>query len=295
MDEKVKYTNLTLNQICRLMGEKECKITRYQAKQLLKKHGYVRRTMQKNQTMKQVKNRNEQFLNIGKIIDKFKGNGNPIISLDVKKKEQIGNFYRAGEFYGTCELSVYDHDFNSFSKGVIIPHGIYDIVRNEGYITLGTSKDTSEFSCDNLKKWWNTVGKYNYPDASELLILADGGGSNSSSHYIFKEDLQALSNELNLPIRIAHYPPYTSKYNPIEHKLFCHVTRACQGTVFSSLEVVYELVCKTSTSKGLKVIADINEKLYKTGRKVADGFKNNMKIVFDDFLSKWNYMAFPLL
>jgi len=291
MDEKIKYTNLSLNKICELMGENDCAVSRYQAKQLLKKHGYKRRTMVKNQTMKQVKNRNEQFLKIKALIKQYKESGSPIISIDVKKKEQLGNFYRDGDFYGTCELEVYDHDFNSFSTGVIIPHGIYDIVRNEGYITIGTSKDTSEFSCDNIEKWWNTVGVKQYPNATEILILADGGGSNSSSHYIFKQDLQNLADKLKLSIRMAHYPPYTSKYNPIEHRLFPHVTRACKGVVFSSVELVAELMSKTSTKTGLKVIVDINEKIYQTGRKVVDGFKKNMKIIFDDFLGKWNYTA----
>jgi hypothetical protein len=292
MNEKIKYTNLTLNKICELMEKNGCTISRYQAKQLLKKHGYVRRTMQKTGTMKQVKNRNEQFLKIKSLVSEYKKEGIPVISIDVKKKEQLGNFYRDGDFYGTCKLEVYDHDFSSFGSGVIIPHGIYDMVRNEGYITIGTSKDTSEFSCDNIEKWWNDVGVYHYPNATEILILADGGGSNSSSHYIFKQDLQNLAIKLGLSIRMAHYPPYTSKYNPIEHRLFPHVTRACKGVVFSSVELVAALMSKTSTKTGLKVIVDINEKIYQTGRKIFDGFKQNMKISFDDFLGKWNYMAF---
>jgi len=123
--------------------------------------------------------------------------------------------------------------------------------------------------------------------------LADGGGSNSSRHYIFKEDLQKLSNEIGIEIRMAHYPPYTSKYNPIEHRLFCHVASACKGTVFSSIDVVKSLVGKTSTSTGLKVFSTIKNKVYATGRKVRENFKENMKIVFDDYLGKWNYRAVP--
>ena len=123
--------------------------------------------------------------------------------------------------------------------------------------------------------------------------MADGGGSNSSRHYIFKEDLQKLSNEIGIEIRMAHYPPYTSKYNPIEHRLFCHITSACKGVVFSSVDVVKSLVDKTSTSTGLKVLSTIKNKVYATGRKVRENFKENMKIVFDDYLGKWNYKAVP--
>jgi hypothetical protein len=188
---------------------------------------------------------------------------------------------------------VNDHDFFSIAQGVIIPHGIYDIKRNEGYMTLGMSHDTSKFCCDCIKNWWKMYGMYYYAKASTILILADGGGSNSSRHYIFKEDLQKLSNEIGIEIRIAHYPPYTSKYNPIEHKLFCHVTRACAGALFTSVEMVKGLIEKTSTSTGLKVFTSITDKTYKTARKAQADFKETMPIVFDNHLGKWNYRAIP--
>lgn len=219
--------------------------------------------------------------------------GNPIISIDVKKKEEIGRFYRDGQCYCSEAVEVYDHDFKSFSEGVVIPHGIYDLRMNVGYITLGNSKDTSEFCCECIRDWWINHGQINYPNADSILALADGGGSNSSRHYIFKEDLQKLVNEIGIEVRIAHYPPYTSKYNPIEHRLFCHVTRACEGVVFESMELVQELVAKTSTKKGLKVFAALKDKIYKTGRKVSEGFKDGMTIIFDDILSKWNYTVVP--
>ena len=171
--------------------------------------------------------------------------------MDVKK-EYIGNFYRERKVYCTQPEKVYDHDFNTFSDGVVIPHGIYDLKRNEVYITLGTSKDTSEFCCDCIKDWWGNHGKENYHGSNSFLTLADGGGSNSSRHYIFKKDLQRLVDEIGIEIRMAHYPSYTSKYNPIEHKLFCHVSSACKGAVFSSIDVVKSLVDKTYTSTGLK-------------------------------------------
>jgi Rhodopirellula transposase DDE domain len=205
----------------------------------------------------------------------------------------LGNFYRDGGAYCTHTVKVNDHDFKSFSDGVVTPYGIYDLKRNEGYVTLGTSKNTSEFCCDCIKEWWENYGKENYSEANSILALADCGGSNSSRHYIFKEDLQRLVDEIGIEIRIAHYPPYTSKYNPIEHKLFCHITKACKGAVFSSIDVVKKLVDKTSTSKGLKVFSNIKDKVYVTARKVSENFKKNMTIVFDDYLGKWNYKAIP--
>jgi len=177
----------------------------------------------------------------------------------------------------------------------VIPHGIYDLKRNEGYITLGTSKDTSEFCCDCIRDWWINYGKEYYPKANSILALADSGGSNSSRHYIFKEDLQRLVDEIGIEIRLAHYPPYTSKYNPIEHRLFCHITSACKGVVFSSIDVVKRFVDKAHTSTGLKVFSTIKDKVYAKGRKVNEKFKENMKIVFDEYLGKWNYTAIPTI
>jgi len=243
--------------------------------------------------MKRVEFRNEQFENIVRLRDVHIAQGNPVISMDTKKKEYLGNFYRAGHLYTTEELQVYDHDFNSQAEGIVIPHGIYDVQRNTGYIHLGTSHDTSEFACDCIRDWWYKQGHLDYPHATTILVLCDGGGSNSSRHYIFKQDLQALADELGIEIRIAHYPPYTSKYNPIEHRMFPHVTRACQGVVFKSIELVKELMEKTRTRQGLKVTVQIVDQVYQTGRRAAKDFKETMRIVFDEFLPMWNYTAVP--
>jgi hypothetical protein len=179
------------------------------------------------------------------------------------------------------------------AEAVISPYGIYDIKRNEGYMTLGISRDTSEFCCDCIKDWWERYGKQFYPAATSILLLADGGGSNSSRHYIFKEDLQKLSDSIGVEIRIAHYPPYTSKYNPIEHRMFCHVTRACAKAVLTSVEMVKGLIEKASTSTGLKVFASITDKVYKTARKASADFRENMPIIADAYLGQWNYRAVP--
>jgi len=295
MDEAVRWTNLTLGEIVvALRKDHSIQISKWVVRKLLKKHNYRRRKAQKKRTMKQVAHRNEQFENIARLKAEYEAADNPRISLDTKKKEYLGNFYRDGHLYTLEELHTYDHDFNSFAEGLIIPHGIYDLGQNIGYIHIGTSHDTSEFACDSLRHWWYTYGQQHYPQATSILVLCDGGGSNSSRHYIFKQDLQELADEIGVEIRMAHYPPYCSKYNPIEHRLFPHVTRACQGMVFTSVELVKELMERTHTQAGLKVFVRIIDQVYQTGRKVAVDFKEKMRIVFDGFLPQWNYRAIPL-
>lgn len=243
--------------------------------------------------MKEVAHRNEQFENIRNLQAQYRQEKQVIISIDTKKKELLGDFYRAGQIYTQQEIEAYDHDFASFAQGKVIPHGIYDLTHNLGFITLGNSHDTAEFACDSLRLWWTHQGQHLYPDAHSLLILCDGGGSNSSRHYVFKKALQNLADDLGLSIRVAHYPPYTSKYNPADHRLFPHITRACQGVIFHSLEQVKSLMERTQTQQGLRVCVHILEQLYETGRTVTDEFKNNLPILFDDFLPQWNYRAIP--
>lgn len=202
--------------------------------------------------------------------------------------------YREGQLYTQAGgVEVFDHDWKSLATGVAIPHGLYDLALNIGYIQIGTSHDTSEFACEAIRQWWNQHGYDQYPTASSILLLCDGGGSNSSRQYLFKQDLQALVNELGIEIRIAHYPPYTSKYNPIEHRLFPHLTRVCKGVIFESVEMVKELMTKAKTQTGLKVFTAILDRVYETGRKVTQEFKQTMEIVFDDYLPQWNYTAKP--
>lgn len=294
MDETIRWTNLYPWEIAQQLAERyEIRVSRTVVSKLLKKHHYRRRKALKQQTLKSVPYRNEQFENIARLVAEYEAAGNPIMSMDTKKKEYLGNFYRAGQLYTQEPLLTYDHDFTSLAQGVIIPHGLYDLKQNMGYLHLGTSKDTSEFACECLRNWWLKHGRHDYPTATSILLLCDGGGSNSSRHYIFKQDLQTLVDQIGIEIRIAHYPPYTSKYNPIEHRLFPHVTRACQGVIFSSLDLVKQLMEKTSTATGLKVSVQIIDKVYQTARKVADDFKDTMKIVFDDVLPQWNYTAVP--
>ena len=238
-------------------------------------------------------NRNAQFERIALLKASYQAKGNPVISVDTKKKELIGNLFREGKIYTTETIEVFDHDFPSLAEGVAIPHAVYDIARNEGYVNIGTSRDTSEFACDSIQQWWNDYGKLYYPDADSILMLMDGGGSNSSRHYIFKQDLQTLADKIGIEIRIAHYPPHTSKWNPIEHRLFPHITRSLQGMVLTTHELTKELIEKTTTKAGLRVFVSIFNRVYRTGRKVAEGFKESMRILFDDELAQWNYVANP--
>jgi len=143
-------------------------------------------------------------------------------------------------------MEVFDHDFPNLAEGIAIPHAIYDLTLNEAVINIGMSKDTSEFACDSIKIWWEQVGKLEYAGCTSILMLADGGGSNSSRHYIFKEDLQKLVNEIGIEIRVAHYPPYTSKWNPVEHRVFPHVTRSLRGVIVRSYEMFKKFVEKAT-------------------------------------------------
>ncbi len=238
------------------------------------------------------KNRNEQFENINRIKASFEEEGYPVISVDTKKKELLGEYSRSNDsLYGKEPQITFDHDFKTKDSKIAVPHGIYNEKENSGYITIGKSSDTSEFVCDNIKNWWLKIGILLYPFAKYLLILCDGGGSNSSRHYIFKEDLQKLALEIGVNIRIAHYPPYCSKWNPIEHKLFPYVSKAIRGANITSLKMLGYHIKRTKTKTGLKVTVNISKKEYRTGRKIKEGFKEAMPIEFDEYLPQWNYVA----
>jgi len=298
MNKDIIWTDLTKEEIVEKLAKEGIKASKTVIKKLLRKYGYRRRKAKKTKTMGESKDRNEQFENISLLRSYYETTGNPIISIDTKKKEYIGNFYRDGKLLTKEDIEVYDHDYSSFADGIVIPHGIYDLKRNSGYINIGVSKDTSEFACDCIRQWWYDVGKKLYLNATSILVLCDGGGSNSSRYYIFKEDLIKLVDELGIEIRIAHYPPYTSKYNPIEHRLFPHITRACQGAIFKSVNLVKKLIMKTSTKTGLTVKVNIIDKIYQTGREVAKGFKEtiheNSQIIFHEILPNWNYSVVPM-
>jgi len=292
MKDNVKWTNLSKAEIITKMAKRGIKISKNIVRKLLKKNKFVKRKLQKSTATMQHKDRDQQFKKIFKAKKEYESSNNPIISIDTKKTEKIGNLYRDGKVECVEPINVYDHDFPSLAIGKIIPYTVYDIKNNEALVCIGTTFDTSELACDAIKLWWNKLGKSKYPQATSVLCLADGGGSNSSKSNLFKSDLQNLSNEINLDIRMAHYPPGTSKWNPIEHKVFPHITRSLSGVVLKSINLAKELIAKTTTTTGLKVAAIISKKIYEKGRSVLDNFYIDANIIYDNTLGNWNYMVF---
>ena len=291
----VKWTNLSRRSISRQLDKTETPAGKNVVARVLHEQGFRRRKPQKKKTMGENKDRNEQFKKINRLKKTYLEAGKPVLSIDSKKKETLGNFYREGVTDAVEPTIVNDHDFASQGNGKVIPHGIYDIGKNKAVIHLNTSKDTSEFSCKCLELWWQEHGQHDYPGEDEVLVICDGGGSNSSSSYLFKEDLQALSDRTGLKIRIAHYPPYCSKFNPIEHLVFPHVTRACSGVPLECIETAKHYIEKTETTTGLKVVVKIVDQVFEKGRKYAEDFKDRMRIKFDNILPKFNYTAVPAL
>ncbi|MGD0466024.1 MAG: ISAzo13 family transposase [Gammaproteobacteria bacterium] len=265
MDEKVKWIKLTRYQISIKMKEFGVHVSRNIVRKLLKKHGFVKRKIQRKKTTGEFKDREQQFANIKKIKRIFMESNNPILSVDTKKKEKLGNLYRAGEVYCTKAIESYDHDYNHLAQGSIVPHGVYDLKRNEALINIGLNHETANSVCDSILAWWNKAGKIHYSNATEILIFCDSGGANSYRHNLFKIELQNLANIIGLPIRICHYPPYASKWNPIEHRVFPHVTRAMAGVKLTTINDAKKLIAQTETKTGLKVLVDITKKIYKTG------------------------------
>lgn len=289
MDDTVRWTNLSWFHISELLKKRGLDVGRYVVKNLMKQMGYVRRKMVKCKTMVQVKDRNEQFENIRDLVREFISSGLPVLSIDTKKKEQLGNLYREGRLLTQQAIEVFDHDFQSFSDGTIVPHGIYDLYQNKCYLTLGQSKDTAEFMCDNIRYFWENHIKYYYPAAGKMLLLCDGGGSNGCRHHVVKEALSGLAKGLQLEIVVAHYPAYCSKWNPIEHKAFCHITRAWQGEVFSSLQKVADMAQRSTTKTGFAVEVWKNKNQYTSGIKASDEFMKEYPVKYSGVLPLWNY------
>jgi hypothetical protein len=290
---EVVWTNLTATDIAEAVTALGTPVSRQVVEQLLRKHDYHRRQAQKSLPMAESKDRDAQFHNINRLKQQYLNSRDPVLSIDTKKRELLGNFYRKGSLLTVETVKTFDHDFPKFASGVVIPHGLYDLRLNRGYVHLGTSHDTSAFACDCLDDWWLQYGRWLYPQAKSVLLLADGGGSNSATTYLFKAGLQQLVNRHGIIVRVAHYPPYCSKYNPIEHRLFCHLTRACQGVIFTSADLVKQLMEKARTRTGLRVVVAVLDKVYETGMRVADEVKKSLNLVHDDFLPKWNYCMLP--
>jgi DDE family transposase len=292
----IHWTYLNIEEIRQKLTSKGLPVCREVVYRLLDQAGLGRRKMTKQQTMKSVEGRNEQFERIHKLKQYYLSRGYAVLSIDVKKKEYLGAFYRSGKVYSSSALPCYDHDFNSFSSGKMVPHGILDIGHNEGYLFLGISGDPAEFNVECIRRWWNRHGKMKYDNNQPLLLLCDGGGSNGSRSNLFKAEIQKLSNEAGLKFRVAHYPSYCSKYNPIEHRLFPAVTRAWSGIMLDSVKTAKKLLNNrpVQSKPGLRIVAHIVQRTFLTGKKLDDNFWNNSNINFDKILPKWNYRICPI-
>lgn len=293
MREDVYWTYLSATEIAEHLEDLGTPVCADTACRLLDELGFARRQAEKYKAMGQVPFRNEQFENIAGLKAEYLKSENPVLSMDTKHKELLGEFARGGQAWSTGPNQTYDHDYPSYADGVVIPHGLYDLKANCGHLLLGTSHDTSQFSCDHLRLWWQGYGRRTYRHATSILLLCDAGGSNNCRHYIFKEDLQKVVDQIGVPILVAHYPPHCSKYNPIEHRLFCHVSRAWRGVVFRTMDIVKRCAQRVWTSTGLSATVDVSNKLYELGRKASEQFKESYPIIHDHFLPQWNYMVFP--
>lgn len=259
---------------------------------LLHKLGYSLQSNRKVLEGKQQPDRNAQFEYINKEIKEFQESKLPVVSIDAKKKELVGNFKNAGQEWhltGKPE-NVNVHDFESGKRNKkAIPYGVYDVTWNAGWVNVGVDHDTAEFSVESLRKWWFKMGGECCPDAKQLLIIADSGGSNSSRGRLWKTELQKLANEIKLQITVCHLPPGTSKWNKIEHKLFCHITKNWRGRPLTSYEVIVNLISHTTTKKGLKIRAELDTKTYPLGKKVSNFEMESLNICYHRPNEKWNY------
>ncbi len=287
-----------------------CKSVRHLAEQLVKEGhvispakiaellhhlGYSLQSHRKRDEGTSHPDRNAQFEHINREVLEFQNAGQPVISVDTKKKELVGQYRNAGREWRPKgkpeEVKVYD--FIDAELGKAIPYGVYDPLRNEGWVSVGSDHDTAEFAVETIRRWWISMGKEQYPNATKLLITADGGGSNSSRSRLWKWSLHQFSTESGLAVTVNHFPPATSKWNKIEHRMFCHMTQNWRGKALISHEVVVNLIAATTTKKGLKVRAVRDENLYEKGKVPSKEDLESMRLVRHEFHGEWNYTLQP--
>ena len=262
---------------------------------LLNRLGYSLKSVRKSTEGESHPDRNEQFEYINATAIDFLERGQPVISVDTKKKELVGDFKNGGKEWhpaGKPE-SVLVHDFPSDAVGKAIPYGVYDMGRDEAYVSVGRDHDTPAFAVAAIRRWWKTMGRRAYADARHLFITADAGGSNGYRARAWKIELQALADEIGIPVRVSHFPPGTSKWNKIEHRLFCHITENWRGRPLRTFEAVVELIGNTRTSTGLRVKARLDEGDYPTGLVVKDAAMRQLSIRRHTFRGEWNYEITP--
>jgi hypothetical protein len=262
--------------------------------QLLVDLGFSLQANRKTQEGAQHPDRDAQFAHIAQRTTQVMQAGHPVISIDAKKKELVGNFKNAGREWEPQGLPV-GVEVHDFAEAKAIPYGVYDLGRNCGWVNVGIDHDTAEFAVESIRRWWKQMGQSAYPQASELLITADAGGSNGYRIRLWKMALQRLADELGLSLSVCHLPPGTSKWNKIEHRMFCHITQNWRGRPLVSHEVVVNLIAATTTQKGLFIQADLDTSLYPKGIKISDQELAQVNSKPDPFHGEWNYSICPRL
>jgi hypothetical protein len=262
---------------------------------LLKEKDYSLQVNVKSFEGLSVEERDAQFRHINEEVKSFAKDGDPVISVDTKKKELVGDFKNAGRTWIKSKepRKVNAYDFRSMAMGMAIPYGIYDVTENEGMVNIGNDHDTSEFAVESVRQWWSLIGRYRYPYAKKLLICADGGGSNGSRNRGWKIHLQEFVNKIGIPITVCHYPPGTSKWNKIEHRMFSFISMNWKGKPLVNYETVVKLIGSTETRNGLKVAVREDKNKYPTGVKFSDEDLAKIHLKPDSLHPKWNYEILP--
>lgn len=292
----LRYTCKSTHTLARELQSQQFTVSASTVGSLLKKIGYSLQSNLKIAEGKQHPDRNAQFEHINKRVLAQHRKGEPALSVDTKKKENLGNKKNNGQIYRPKNnpIKVDTHDFPDPTKGKAVPYGVYDIGHNEAGVSIGVSHDTAAFAVAAIRRWWEKLGKEKYPKCKRILITADSGGSNSSRSRLWKLQLQKLATELNVIIEVCHYPPGTSKWNKIEHRLFCHITRNWKGEPLVSFDVIVQLIAQTSTKEGLEVHAWLDELHYEKGMKVSDEELEMCNIKKNKFHGDWNYEIRPI-
>lgn len=262
---------------------------------LLQKMGYSMQSNKKKMEGKQHPDRDQQFYFISAKVTKLQQRGQPVISVDAKKKENIGLYKNQGKEWSMQgqPTAVNTYDFPDKEKGKACPYGIYDMTRNEGWVNVGISRDTAEFAVESIRRWWSGMGYQRYPKATELLITADGGGSNGHRTRLWKREIQKLSNELGISIHVCHFPPGTSKWNKIEHQMFSFISRNWRSRPLENVGTIINLIANTTTKTGLQIRAELDQNEYEKGIKISDDEMASLNIDRDNFHGEWNYKIMP--
>lgn len=291
----LKWTSKSVVKLAEALNQGGHRISPKSVYNLLSNLGYSLQSNRKTRDGSSHIDRDEQFLHISAVVKNFQSQNEPVISVDTKKKELIGNFKNPGDEW--CQKSepveVLMHDFVDPKKGKAIPYGIYDLTLNKGWINVGIDHDTAEFAVESIRHWWYSMGKALYPLSQHLLITADCGGSNGYRTRLWKLKLQELATEIGKNIHVCHFPPGTSKWNKIEHRLFSQITQNWRGRPLTSLQVVINLIRNTKTKAGLEVKARLDRNLYPTGIKVTNIELDGIDIERDTFHGEWNYVIKP--